>query len=130
VIGSPPNELLIADDAVLALILAAVGLLAGAGSWLLRRRRGVATVVALALGTVATGAVAWWLGELLGPGPTRAELADVGTRVTTALHLGSPVVLAVTPFAALLVYLFGALYTHDAGLGREMPAKEPEPAVG
>jgi hypothetical protein len=128
VIGSPPHELLIADDALLALILAGVGLLAGVGAWLLRRRRGVATVVALTLGALGTGAVAWWLGELLGPGPTRAELADVGSRVTTALHLGSPVVLAVAPFTALLVYLFGALYTHDPGLGRETtPARDPEP---
>jgi hypothetical protein len=123
-IGNPPSELLIADDAVLALVLAGVGLLAGATAWLLRRRRGVTTVVALALGTVATGGVAWWLGELLGPGPTRAELTDVGGRVTTALSLGSLPVLAVAPFTALLVYFFAVLYTHDEGLGRETAVDE------
>lgn len=125
VIGSPPNELLIADDAVLALILAGVGLLAGAVAWLLRRRRGVPIVVALALGTLATGAVAWWLGELLAPGHSRSELSDVGARVTTPLHLSSIAVLAVTPFAALLVYLFAALYTRDEGLGRARDVKQP-----
>lgn len=125
VIGSPPNELLFADDGVLALVLAGVGLLAGAVAWLLRRRRGVPIVVALALGTLATGAVAWRLGELLAPGHSRSELSDVGARVTTPLHLSSIAVLAVTPFAALLVYLFAALYTRDEGLGRARDVKEP-----
>src|SRR3954465_15678729 len=140
VIGSPPNELLFADDGVLTLVLAGGGLLAGAvgglpprrlggplgaAAGLLRRRRGVAIVVGLAPATLATGAVAWRLGELLAPGHSRSELSDVGARVTSALHLSSIAVLAVTPFAALLVYLFAALYTRDEGLGRARDVKEP-----
>ena len=69
--GSPSDELLIADDAVFVLVLAVVGLLAGAAAWRLRRRRGVATAVAVAVGALATAVVAWQVGEVLGVGPTR-----------------------------------------------------------
>ena len=124
-IGNPSPELLVADDVVFVLVLAGVGLLAGAAAWFLRRRRGVAIVVALAVGATATGVVAWQLGELLGPGPTQAEIADVGARVTTSLTLGAPPALAVAPFMALLVYLLAVLYARGDDLGRE----EPAPAV-
>jgi hypothetical protein len=117
-IGTVPQELLIADDVVLALVLAGVGLLAGAAAWSLRRRRGVATVVALALGACLTGVVAWQLGELLGAGPTPAQLHDVGARVTTSLTLGSVPALATAPFAALLAYVVGALHAPGEDLGR------------
>jgi LPXTG-motif cell wall-anchored protein len=122
-IGNPPEELLVADDAVLALILVGLGLLAGAAAWFLRRRRGVATVVALAVGASLMAAVAWQLGELLGPGPTEAQLADVGAVVTTSLTLGSLPALALAPFAALLAYLVPVLTVHRDDLGRT-----PDPA--
>jgi hypothetical protein len=117
-VGSPSDELLMADDAVFVLVLAVVGLLAGAVAWRLRRRRGVATAVAVAIGGVATAVVAWQLGEVLGVGPTEAQIADVGARVTTSLTLGSPAALAVAPFMAVLAYVVGAVTTHDDGLGR------------
>jgi hypothetical protein len=123
-IGNPPEELLVADDAVLALILLALGLLAGAGAWLLRRRRGVAMVLALAVGASVMAAVAWQLGELLGPGPTKAQLADVGRVVTTSLTLGSLPALALAPFGALLAYLVPVVTVHRDDLGRT-----PEPAL-
>jgi hypothetical protein len=121
-IGDPSGELLVADDGVLVLLLAATGLIAGAAAWWLRRRRGVATVVALALGALATGVVAWRLGELLGPGPTQAQLADVGARLTTPLRLGGLPVLAVGPFAAVLAYLVPVVSTRRDDLGR-VPAR-------
>ena len=123
-IGTPPDELLIADDAVLALILTAFGLVAGAAAWFLRRRRGVATVLALAVGGSAMGAVAWQLGELLGAGPTEAQLTDVGRVVTTSLTLGSLAALALPPCAALLAYLVPVVTAHRDDLGR---APEPKP---
>jgi hypothetical protein len=126
-IGNPSEELLVADDAVLALILTGFGLAAGAAAWFVRRRRGVATVLALALGGSAMAAVAWQLGELLGQGPTRAELADVGGVVTTSLTLGSLPGLALAPFAALLAYLVPVVTTHRADLGRTLP---PAPLGG
>ncbi len=125
-LGSPSGELLMADDAVFVLVLAVVGLIAGAGAWWLRRRRGVATVVALALGAVATSVVAWQVGELLGAGPTEAEIADVGAVVTTSLTLGSPAASAVAPFTAVLAYVLAVLTVHDDGLGRTGESSHPE----
>jgi hypothetical protein len=118
VIGNPSEELLVADDGVLVLILAALGLMAGAAAWFLRRRRGVATVLALAVGGWAMAAVAWQVGEFLGAGPTTAQLADVGTVVTTSLTLGSIPALAIAPFAALLAYLLPVLSVRRDDLGR------------
>ena len=118
VIGSPPEELLVADDAVFALVLAGLGLLAGGAAWFLRRRRGVATMTALAVGASLAGVGAWRLGEWLGAGPTEAQLADVGRQVTTSLTLGSMPALAVGPFVAVLAYLVAALFSHRDDLGR------------
>jgi LPXTG-motif cell wall-anchored protein len=122
-IGNPPEELLVADDAVLALILLGLGLLAGAAAWFLRRRRGVATMLALAVGGSAMAAVAWQFGEFLGAGPTHAQLADVGRVVTTSLTLGSLPALALAPFGAVLAYLVPVLTCHHDDLGRT-----PDPA--
>jgi hypothetical protein len=69
--------------------------------------------------------VAWQLGELLGGGPTEAQLSDVGTVVTTRLSLGSVPALAFAPFAALLAYLVPVLTVHRDDLGRT-PDPEPE----
>ncbi|UOY02882.1 DUF2567 domain-containing protein [Blastococcus sp. PRF04-17] len=121
VIGAPSEELLLADDVVFMLVLAVTGLLLGGGAWFLRTRRGVATVLALAVGASATGAVAWQVGEILGRGPSEADLAQVGATVTTSLTLGSPAALAIAPFTALLVYVAAALYTPHDDLGRTAP---------
>src|SRR4051812_9511487 len=130
-IGNPSEELFAADDAVFALLMAGLGLLAGLLAWaLLRRRRGIATLLALAVGTAAAGVIAWKLGELLGPAPSKAELADVGARVTTALGLHSLPALGVGPFCAVLVYLAAALFTRRDDLGRTHlppPALAAEP---
>jgi LPXTG-motif cell wall-anchored protein len=118
VIGNPSEELLVGDDVVFTLVLAGLGLLAGAAAWWLRRRRGVATLLALALGTAVAAVVAWQVGALLGAGPTKAQLADVGARGTTALHLGSLPALAVGPFVAVFAYLVPALVLRTDDLGR------------
>jgi hypothetical protein len=133
-IGDPSGELFVADDSVFALILFAMGLIAGGAAWFLRRRRGVATVLALAVGASLLAVVAWQLGEALGAGPTKAQLADVGTVVTTRLALGSPPALAFAPFAALLAYLVPVITVHRDDLGRTPqptvdPAVEPAPDV-
>jgi hypothetical protein len=117
-IGQPSQELAVSDDSVLVLILVGLGLLAGALAWTLRRRRGVAVVAALALGAAAAAVVAWQVGELLGPPPSEAELADVGHVVTTPLRLSAVPALAVAPFGAVLAYLVGALVARGDDLGR------------
>lgn len=125
-VGDPSQELLVADDAVFALVLLGLGLLAGAAAWVfLRRRRGVATVLALAVGACLTAVVAWQLGELLAPGPTEQELADVGNRVTTSLTLGSWAAMAMGPFGALLSYVAAVLYAPHDDLGRTPPPAPP-----
>ncbi|MFD2092272.1 DUF2567 domain-containing protein [Blastococcus deserti] len=120
-VGNPSDELLVADDVVFALLLAGVGLLAGAAAWFLQRRRGVATLLALAVGTCLTGVVAWQVGQLLGAGPTEAQLADVGALVTTGLDLGSPAPLALAPFTAVLAYVVAVLAAPGDDLGRTEP---------
>jgi uncharacterized protein DUF2567 len=117
-VGNPSAELLVADDSVLVLVLAGLGLLAGGIAYAMRRRRGVATLVATAVGTAVAAALAWQLGELLAPGPTAAQLGEVGTRVTTGLDLTSLPALAVAPFTALLVYVVAALFSDADDLGR------------
>lgn len=131
VVGGPTEELLVADDVVFVAVLAGLGLVAGAGAWRLRRRRGVATMVALAVGTALSGAVAWQLGELLGAGPTQAELTAVGGVVTTSLTLGSLPALAIGPFTAVLAYVVAVLYVADDGLGRvgHVPEAAPDPVA-
>jgi hypothetical protein len=128
-IGNPSEELFAADDAVFALVLAAFGLVAGVAAWFLRRRRGVAIVLALAIGCSAMAAIAWQLGELLGAGPTKAQLAVVGTVVTTSLMLRSIPALAIAPFAALLAYLVPVLAVQSDDLGRTPESPPAEDAV-
>jgi len=125
--AAPSSELLMADDGVFVLIMAGLGLVAGIVLWLHRRRRGALTLTALATGMLAAGVVAWQLGEWAGPRPTRAQLADVGTTVTTGLSLGATAALAVGPFVAVLVYLIGSTLTSREDLRREDPQPEPEP---
>ncbi|MGY1752710.1 DUF2567 domain-containing protein [Blastococcus sp. SYSU D01042] len=130
VVGSPSTELLVADDAVFVLVMAVIGLLAGIAAWLLRPHRGVTLLAALAVGTTAAGAVAWLVGEMLGEGPTQAELSDVGGVVTTGLDLGATAALAVAPFVALLVYVLGVVVNAEDGVGRAPADPEADPATG
>ena len=88
--------------------LAGLGLLAGlAAAWFLRRRRGVATLLALAIGATA----AWRSSpgssaSCSVPAPTEAELADVGAVVTDARWRSARRRRSRSaPFAALLAYL-------------------------
>ena len=129
-VGLPSAELLVADDGVYTLVLAGLGLVAGLVAWRLRRRRGVATVLALAAGTVLASLAAWQLGELLGAGPSPAELAAVGTRVVTPLRLGSPAALAVAPFVAVLAYVVSTLLTAAEDLNRPDPVLAAPSAAG
>ncbi len=127
VIGNPSEELFAADDAVFVLVLAVFGLVAGVSAWFLRRRRGVGMLLALSVGCAAMAVVAWQLGELLGAGPSKAELTHVGGVVTTALHLGSMPALAVASFFALVGYLVGVLSNAFDDLGRTEAPASPAP---
>jgi hypothetical protein len=125
VIGNPSEELLVADDAIFVLILGALGLVAGLVAWLIRRSRGVAGLLGATFGTLAASAMAWQVGQLLGPGPTKAALRHVGGQVTTGLALGSLPALAAGPFFAVLVYLVAALFARSDALGRPVNTSRP-----
>jgi LPXTG-motif cell wall-anchored protein len=125
-LGKTSSELFAADDGVFVLILGGLGLLAGIGGWLLRRRRGVTLLAALAVGTGLAGVLAWQLGELLGPGPTADDLTDVGATVTTRLELASMPALAVAPFMAVLVYVVATLLAAGEDLGRTPDARHDQ----
>jgi hypothetical protein len=122
-------ELFMADDGVYLLLLAGLGLLAGLTVWLLRRHRGVVVLMALAAGMIAAALVAWQLGQLLAPGPTDAELADVGGTVTTGLRLGAVAAVAVGPFVAVLTYLVATALTSSDDLGRPAGPETPRPVA-
>jgi hypothetical protein len=128
-IGVPSPELPAADDGVFVLVLAALGLLAGAAAWVLRRHRGVVVLLALALGTLAGSVLAWQLGQLVAPSPSAAALTQVGATVTTGVRLNAPTALAVAPLLASAVYVLAALFTSADDLGRggdEPPAPAPQ----
>ena len=129
-VGTPPLELQVGDDVVLAFVLLGFGALAGAGAWLLRRGRGVGTLLLLAVGTSVGAVVAWQTGELLAPPPGEAVLSEIGAQVTTGLRLASLPVLAAAPFAASLVYVACALMAADDGLGRHRAPSEGSPRAG
>ena len=59
--------------------------------------------------------------------PTKAQLADVGTTVTTALSLGATAALAVGPFVAVLVYLIATALTKRDDLGGDHPGHPADP---
>ncbi len=126
-IGNPSDELLAADDVVFALVLAGLGLVAGLVLWFRRSSRGVAALVALAVGMTAAGALAWLTGRLLAPDPSRAALTHVGAVVRTGLDLASWPALAVGPFFALLVYLLASVLdgTDDLGRRSRRPVADP-----
>jgi LPXTG-motif cell wall-anchored protein len=126
-LGDTSAELFAADDSVFVLVLVGLGLLAGTAGWLMRRRRGVTLLAALAVGTGLAGVLAWQLGELLGQGPSRAELADVGATVTTRLDLASVPALAVGPFVAVLVYVVATLLASGEDIGRTPAGTPAEP---
>jgi hypothetical protein len=127
VVGRPSAELLFAVDGVYTLVLAGLGLLAGLVAWRLRARRGVGTLLGLALGMSLAALGAWQVGELAGPGPTEAELAEVGARLTTGVSLGSPAALTIGPFVGVLVYVVVTLLAAADDLGR--PGPPPTPAA-
>ncbi|WP_369131241.1 DUF2567 domain-containing protein [Modestobacter roseus] len=125
--AAPSNELFVADDGVLVLLLAGLGLVAGVAGWLWRRRRGAMLLAGLSTGALAAGVVAWQLGEWLAPGPTEEELGRVGATVTTGLDLGATAALAVGPFVAVLAYLVATALTARDDLGRDEPVAQLPP---
>jgi len=115
------GEQAIGVDGTFALLALAFGLVSALAVFLLRRRGGVALVVALTVGGILGSLVAWRLGIWLGP--TRdvaAHAKDAGAGVTfdAPLELGAK--------GAVLAWSVSALLTH-LGLTALFAPRDPDP---
>lgn len=111
------SEAAVGSDAWLLFILTVVGLGAAAFAWWRVRPRGPLVPVALAVGMLGCGLLAWLSGSLLGQGPSAADLADIGAVVVGPLELGAPGVLTVGPLVAVAGYTIGVGFTRRDDLG-------------
>jgi hypothetical protein len=103
----PEGEEAIGADGMFVLLGLAVGAVAGAVVFLLRRAGGVGVVVGLAIGGIAGSLIAWRLGVWLGP---TDDLAAHARAVGADTVFDGPLELKAK--GALLAYPFGALLVH------------------
>jgi hypothetical protein len=128
--GTQPDETeaWAAADGRFAVIVAAVGLVAGIVGWLLRRARGPYVVIALGAGGIGGAALTGWIGHLLrGKAHTFACFPAGGKAACTdhlplALHMTG--LLYVEPALAILVYGLLVAFAHHDDLGRPDPVRE------
>lgn len=107
--------------AVFLLLTAAVGILTGAASWMVRGRRGPVVLVAAVLGSL----LAAWLATKLGtsfasdlyPMPPAPKVGDL---VTMPPKVGPLAVILLQPFTAALVYGLAASWNGFDDLGRRL----------
>ncbi|WP_338695611.1 DUF2567 domain-containing protein [Streptomyces sp. Q6] len=102
------GEQAIGIDGTFTLLGLAFGVVTGAAVFLWRKRGGIALVVALALGSLLGGALAWRFGIWLGPTQNVAAHAkDVGKGVVfdAPLELKAKGALLAWPLAAMVVHL-------------------------
>jgi hypothetical protein len=128
--GTQPDETetFAAADGRFAIIVGAVGLLAGIGVWLVRRARGPYVVVALAAGGIAGPALTWLVGHLIRgeahtfvcyPASGKAACTD---HLPLTLHMAG--LLFLEPAIAILVYGLLVAFAHHDDLGRPDPTRE------
>lgn len=121
----PESEAAVGSDGWFMLLTGVLSLVAALTAWRFLRHRGPLVAVGLAGGMLLCGLLTWFVGSLLGPGPSAAELAMVGNTVLGPLELRAQAVLVVGPFLAVAGYLLGACFTARDDLGR---AASPPPA--
>jgi hypothetical protein len=131
--GEAQPEQVIAADGWFAILSLPVGLLGAIGGWLFARpARGLPGLVAVILGAVGTGLLAWWVGRQIGLADYESTLAaaEAGTRLDqppdlAVVELGwwPPQVLGVLLVPALAA---AATYTMLAAWSR-FPSLRPEP---
>ncbi|WP_051310225.1 DUF2567 domain-containing protein [Thermocrispum agreste] len=106
---------------IFALLAGACGVVIGAGTWMLRERRGPVAMAAAVLGAQVAG----WLGTLmggvfLGDRYTLTEPPEVGQIVDIAPQITTDWVLICAPFTAALTYGFLAAWNGRDDLGRRL----------
>ncbi|MEU9183502.1 AAA family ATPase [Streptomyces sp. NPDC048484] len=115
------GEQAIAVDGTFTLLALALGLVTALAVFLVRRRGGIALVVALTVGGILGSLLAWRLGIWLGPTQDVAGHAEeVGKGVTfdAPLELGAKGAMLAWSFSALLTYL---------GLTALFAPRDPDP---
>jgi hypothetical protein len=128
--GTQPDETeaWAASDGRFAIIVGAVGLVAGVGVWLLRRARGPYLVVALGAGGIVGGLLTKWVGHLVGgKAHTFACFPPTGKATCTnhlPLDLHMTGLLYLEPAVAILVYGLLVAFAHRDDLGRPDPVRE------
>jgi len=114
----PESEAAVGSDGWFLLLTGVVAALAALVSWRFLRHRGPLVTAALAAGMLLCGLATWFVGSLLGAGPSAAELTAVGDIVLGPLELRAHGVLVVGPFLAVAGYLLGACFTARDDLSR------------
>ncbi len=121
---NPESQRAIAGDGTFLLLGVAVGLAAGVGVFLARRRSGVAETAGLALGAGLGAVLAWRLGELLEP--SREEVRELARRLGEGALVDAPLTLNAP--GALIGPAFGALLGHFVCMalwGPREPVRRP-----
>jgi hypothetical protein len=131
-----PEQALAADGWFL-LLGAAAGVLFALLAWILRRHRGPAMLLALALGSLGAAWIAWWFGIHIGLAELNAarDAAPIGARVQAPLGLRitdldrhsawQPLLTGVVAIQALAAVF---CYTALAGFSRYPSLRGPDPA--
>lgn len=120
------QQLIVAADALFAVIGLFAGLLLGALAWSWFKWVGWPAAIIATCAGLGAGLVCWGVGQLLGPGPFDQRLAAArpGDVVPISLQLHAPSALAVWAFAAVAPTLFAS------SLGPEVDKRRgPAPAV-
>ncbi|MDP9239420.1 MAG: DUF2567 domain-containing protein [Actinomycetota bacterium] len=118
-----------AGDGSFVIIGVVAGLVAALAVWsLARRRRGPLQLVALAVGCLACGFVAWQVGRHLGLSHYHDLLknAEEGRRFTKPVDLRGKVALVAQPFAAVVTYLVLVSWVARPDLGVGQKSVEPQ----
>jgi hypothetical protein len=112
-----------AADGRYLVIVAAVGLLAGLLTWLLRSaNRGPLVLLGLEIGALGGAALTWWVGYLSGGGTDVGKTNTIIAHLPLSLHMHG--LLFVEPAVAALVYgLFVAFAARD-DLGHPDPVRD------
>lgn len=117
-VTNPNAEARVGGDVVLLMMLAAAAVVTFVALWLRGPRRGLLSMVALALGVFVMGLVAWGVGILVTSKPTRYQLQTKGVffDIDQRLHMFATLLMPV--IIVVLLYLILSIFSGDDDLRR------------
>jgi hypothetical protein len=124
------TEAFVGADGTFGAIAIGAGILVGGSCWALRRWRGPAMLVGIALGGVAGAWTTWKLGQRIGLSDYRDLLAtaEPGTRFEQPVKLRAHGLIFLQSTVAVIVYVVNAAWSHRADLGTERGRPTQPPA--